>query len=66
LDSDGKSKYDRIRDANIAQNKKLLFDLGLLSSLDDETDKRTKKKGKKGKKGRKDVHTMSRSLDIAR
>jgi hypothetical protein len=54
----GKSEYSRIRDANIAQNKKLLSELGLTSSLRDEKDKATttttttssKKKGRKEKK----------------
>ena len=53
----GKSEYSRRRDANIAQNKKLLSELGLLksSSLLDEPNGK-KKKGKKGEKGKKDVH----------
>jgi hypothetical protein len=45
----GKSEYSRIRDANIAENKRLLSELGLLSVLGNKKDKATKKKGKKGK-----------------
>lgn len=43
--ADGKSEYSRIRDANIAKNKKLLSDLGLLFPLGKGKDKATKKKG---------------------
>ena len=59
------SEYSHIWDANIAQNKKLLGELGLLSVLAIETDKTTKKKGKKGKKEKKEVRAVG-SLTIAR
>ena len=59
---DGKSEYSRIREANIAQNKKLLGELGLLSDLFDGTDKKTKKKGKSGMTHRYNADM----LDIAR
>lgn len=50
----GKSEYSRIRDANIAQNKKLLSELGLTSSLRDEKDKATTTSSSSKKKGRKE------------
>jgi hypothetical protein len=42
----GKSEYSRIRDANIAENKRLLRELG----LDNLDLKATEKRAKKGKK----------------
>ena len=47
--SANRSEYSRIREANIAENKRILSELGLLSGLVDKKDK-TKKGGKKGKK----------------
>ena len=57
--ADGKLEYSRIRDANIAKNKKLLSDLGLLFPLGKGKDKATKKKGKKGSEGKKELRTIS-------
>ena len=40
----GKLEYSHIRDANIAENKRLLSELGLLSVLGNTKDKATKRK----------------------
>ena len=53
ITSTSKSEYSHIQDTNIAQNKKILLNLGLLSSLGDKKEKLAIKKGKKGMKVKK-------------
>jgi hypothetical protein len=53
INKSGQSDYSKTREANIAQNKELLRQLGLDSFWGDEKDKANEKKGKKRSKDKK-------------